>query len=375
MAHFERQKPKDAPEFPFVCETCLGDNPYVRMTKESRGKRCQICETPFTLFSWQAGTKGRVKRVEICRNCAQAKNVCQVCIYDLQYGLPVKVRDDILKEHGGVGAVSNLPTSRTNRAWHTQQQERLLEQGGTLVKSATDMARAKLQQLAQMEPKYERNLPKICTFYAKGECDRGANCPFRHEFLPEDEVQKQRQKHRHTTKNRFYGNQYDEVAAKFLEKHKEPDVLEYERSKTTIYVRLQGDPPYAIALDEALIRDAFYSFGEIVSVSVQPDKGQAFVEYSSSQDAELAIASKHKKDVNGCKILCAWARATKRGDEKPKRTMEQVSSTNSSSIQPVAPPGGKPNKKPKLAAKVKLAPGLAQRLAASRPSSVPRPTR
>lgn len=71
-------------EFPLVCETCLGDNPYVRMTKEPFGKKCQVCETPFTVFAWQAGTKGRLKRVEICRSCAQAKNVCQVCIYDLQ---------------------------------------------------------------------------------------------------------------------------------------------------------------------------------------------------------------------------------------------------------------------------------------------------
>ena len=38
-----KQKWEDT-EFPLVCETCLGDNPYIRMTKEPFGKQCQVCE-------------------------------------------------------------------------------------------------------------------------------------------------------------------------------------------------------------------------------------------------------------------------------------------------------------------------------------------
>lgn len=29
-------------EFPIVCETCLGDNPYVRMLKHPFGNQCKV---------------------------------------------------------------------------------------------------------------------------------------------------------------------------------------------------------------------------------------------------------------------------------------------------------------------------------------------
>ena len=31
-------------------------------------------------------------------------------------------------------------------------------------------------------PYYKRNLPQICSFFVKGECKRGAECPYRHEM-------------------------------------------------------------------------------------------------------------------------------------------------------------------------------------------------
>ena len=73
-------------EFPIICETCLGDNPYVRMTKQAFGQACNICERPFTVFRWKAGTSGRYKKAVLCQMCAKMKNVCQCCILDLEYG-------------------------------------------------------------------------------------------------------------------------------------------------------------------------------------------------------------------------------------------------------------------------------------------------
>ena len=335
-----KQKWEDT-EFPLVCETCLGDNPYVRMTKEKHGKKCQVCETPFTVFAWQAGTKGRLKRVEICRSCAQAKNVCQVCIYDLQYGLPVKVRDRVLKEHGSAGATTAVPQSMANRAWYTAQQERALAQGQNMVGEANALAVAKLQEMANMEPRYERNMAKLCSFFARGECNRGANCPFRHE-MPRDRNDPMCKQN---TKNRFYGTS-DPVANRILgrQRRKEEEVKKedddgYAKARATLYLRFQGDAPFP-NMTEPDIRDKFYSYGEIVSVRVLADKGQAFVEYTQPDDCELAIASMNRKSLLERPIHVKWARAPKRGETVVKKRGDVSSSSQSPKIiRPMAPPG------------------------------------
>jgi pre-mRNA-splicing factor RBM22/SLT11 len=36
-----------------------------------------------------------------------------------------------------------------------------------------------LKNLARSEPYYKRNRAHICSFYVKGECNRGASCPYR----------------------------------------------------------------------------------------------------------------------------------------------------------------------------------------------------
>ena len=371
-------------EFPLVCETCLGDNPYIRMTKEPFGKACQICETPFTVFTWQAGTKGRLKKVEICQNCARTKNVCQVCIFDLQYGLPVQVRDSILKESGGVGSSAGavVPKSDANRAWFAQAQARAIEQGTAGSMSGTMEATLKLQEAAKMAPQYDRNLAKLCTFYARGECNRGSRCPFRHEMPRDrnDPLNKQ------STKSRFYGIN-DPLAMKVMSgiKAREEELKQElgDDKTTTLYVGFNFPDTKAKAqISEMDIRDSFYSFGEIISVRMKKDGDGAFVEYSAREATSLAIAAMNRKSIQGVPIYVNWAKSPKRGSTGGRGSASEPivgpssgpnveDSTKSNKVTVVAqPPGGlkkdlvvpagfMPVKKPSI----KVAPG----------SSIPRP--
>jgi pre-mRNA-splicing factor RBM22/SLT11 len=258
-----------------------------------------------------------------------------------------------------------------------------LEQGGNAGDTASALAHAKLQEMARMEPQYERNLPKLCSFFARGECNRGVDCPFRHEMPRDrnDPMSKQ------NTKDRFYG-QSDPVAGKILGRKRRQEEMEkkvqeeegYDRARATLYVRFQGEEPYP-ELTEQDLRDAFYSFGEIVSVRMQPAKGQAFVEYSQPEAAELAIASMNRKELLGRQIYTAWARAPKRGETEAqtKEASETSKRAAPTEVKPLAPPGGA-SKKPLPAGLMAVKPSAeVAEIAAARKqrqeqlSSVPRP--
>ncbi|KAK2725678.1 hypothetical protein QYM36_000248 [Artemia franciscana] len=165
-------------DFPILCQTCLGDNPYIRMLKDKYGKECKICSRPFTIFRWCPGVKMRFKKTEICQTCAKLKNACQTCILDLEYGLPIKVRDKAL------GMKNEVPMSDVNKEYYITNAERKFKEEGEASGALEGKAQAPsdlLLKLARTAPYYKRNRPHICSFWVKGECKRGEECPFRHE--------------------------------------------------------------------------------------------------------------------------------------------------------------------------------------------------
>ena len=134
----------------------------------------------------------RFKTTVICQTCAKIKNVCQTCLLDLVYGLPTQVRDTAL------GIESEAPTSEINREYYAQNMETKVRHSATSdpkvfltvgqlegskslldVDKSAGAGKEMLKQLARTDPYYKRNRPHICSFFAKGECNRGDACPYR----------------------------------------------------------------------------------------------------------------------------------------------------------------------------------------------------
>lgn len=312
--------------FPVLCETCLGDNPYIRMQKEDYGVECKICVRPFTIFRWKAGTNGRYKATVICQQCAKVKNVCQTCLFDLEFGLPVEVRDKYMEEQGQTKIA--LPASRVGRDYQLAEAQKQME-GGDMPYGKV-AAHPMLQRLARMTPYYKRNEARICTFYVKGACNRGTDCPFRHELPQGGELANQR------LRDRFHGEN-DPLAAKIMRRGNEDMTMmpPEDKSITTLYVG-----GLETGVKEKDLRDKFYVYGEIRSIRVVPKQSCAFVTFVARESAEDAAAKTYRiLQINGKKVNVMWGRPQASAQ---KEASEAMASASSGAAPSGAPPGMPP---------------------------------
>lgn len=91
-------------------------------------------------------------------------------------GLPVQVRDSVLAEHERV----NLASEDVNRGFQIEQLEKAMENGSAALPYGKVAPSALLQRMARKQPYYKRNQAHICSFFVRGECNRGSACPYRY---------------------------------------------------------------------------------------------------------------------------------------------------------------------------------------------------
>ncbi|THH12522.1 hypothetical protein EW146_g7618 [Bondarzewia mesenterica] len=289
-------------EFPILCETCLGDNAFVRMSKQEYGRSCGTCARPFTVFRWNPGTGMRFKTTVICQTCARIKNVCQTCLLDLEYGLPTQVRDTAL-------ALQNeAPTSEINREYYAQNMDGKLEGNQSLLDAgrASSAGKEMLKQLARTDPYYKRNRPHVCSFFAKGECKRGNECPYRHEKPVENELSKQ------NIQDRYHGNN-DPVARKIMSTHANNQGLAPPEDASVMSLFLSSLPTTAT---EATVRTRVLQSLPMIQPAqlrsvVHVGKSRcAFVNFKDRASAERAAeAWANGLDMDGERLAVRWGRS------------------------------------------------------------------
>jgi len=170
----------DGTNFPMLCETCLGPNPYLRMVKLPFGhKLCKVTNKPYQSFRWKPAG-GRQKECIISFAVAKERNICQACLNDMKYGVAAGLRDNLLKNEPY--NINNNTTMSTGAPLMLKQDGEEVEQKeeGPGAKKLRRIAEASQQQQNEAKVAF-RNLPKLCSFWVAGTCSRCVRktCPFR----------------------------------------------------------------------------------------------------------------------------------------------------------------------------------------------------
>ena len=313
-------------DFPLLCETCLGDSRFVRMLKEAAWNACRVTGRPFQPFKWRPGRNVPLRETIVCYEFAAEKNVCQCCLNDLDYAIPMALRDSFAAAQRGEDEAATAPKSEVNQTFSFNQ--RLLERAAGLDKAAAAPAYRLLADAGAAAAATEAaslKLPALCFAWLKGGACARPGCAFRPccgaFSFPEAAgdaacaaaaaslVAQLRAAPRGA---RGVAGVSDRVlqrarldAARRQQAEARDKALEppADRSVTTLY--LAGLPARA---DEAQVRLALATFGKLDRVHMAADKSFAFAQFHERGAAEECIREhKGSLEVAGVKVRMAWA--------------------------------------------------------------------
>ena len=192
-----------------------------------------------------------------------------------------------------------------------------------------------LNKLARPDPNYKRNQARVCSFFARGECKRGTECPYRHELPTSGPLSKQ------NIKDRYYGTN-DPVAEAMLKKAADAKKLTppEDRSITTLFVGGVGP-----SISEDDMRDAFYAHGELKAVKKVEARNCAFVTFATRTAAEKAAeALAGQLVVKGERLKLMWGKPAAGNNNKDSKgaggnALENSNNNNNKSREFATLPG------------------------------------
>lgn len=141
---------------------------------------------------------------------------------------------------------------------------------------------------------YNRNKPHICSFFVKGTCTRGDECPYRHE-MPDPEAQEDQANRDQNIKNRYYGKN-DPLTSKIEEKvlGKVPAPPSNQKIKTLLVHNCQS-------LKESDLKRTFEKIGEIDLIELK-DK-IAMITFNTREIAEKAMSLHYGSLIINVRVL------------------------------------------------------------------------
>ena len=279
-------------DFPIICNTCLGENPYLRMLKGTMGKECRISGRPFNSFRWQ-GAHNKWKETVVAPEVAREKNCCQSCLNDLEYGVPFHVRDHLLDALG----TDMAPESAVNKEFWWANKRQKQEDGGA-------------SEGFDTYGKLRDNVDKLRAFAA---LDPGPIVrPRRETPLTPEEQERLRQRR--------------------LLEQKPPD----DPSITSLFVG--SVPPNVTKRD---LMPYMMAYGELRDLVMDPNKLCAYVTFQRRTDAENACKALYGNlTVKNTRLRVMWARRGK-ARARDDSAGAGASSASASAMPPPPAVGGK----------------------------------
>jgi len=282
-------------DFPIICESCLGPNPYARMIRSEMAQECRISGSPFTAFRWQ-GALRRWKSTIVCAAVAREKNCCQACLADLEYGVPFHVRDHVMDALGA----DAVPRSDVNKQYHwaNKKQKVIDAQAGVGSLDTYEKLHGhvdKLRELAALDPgpvvwQQRRETP-----------------------LTAEEQERLRQQR--------------------LSERRPPA----DASITSLFIG--GVPP---SVDRKELLPYFLAYGEVREVSVDAQRLAAIVTYRERVAAEAACKALYGNlTIRGSRCRVMWARKKGRSAEPTASAVHDHYGDGAPAAPlPPPPPGG-----------------------------------
>jgi pre-mRNA-splicing factor RBM22/SLT11 len=221
---------------------------------------------------------------------------------DLKYNLPVQVRDTLISRDDETFSQENMmPESKVGREFALKEAQK----NDTLqnIMSEKYLSHDLLNNLKKIEPHYQRNHARICSFYTKGCCNRGLQCPFRHTVPILSSMPKQNYHDRYNGIN-------DPVAHKILSRVANMSRLcpPDDETNTTIFI---GNITSRIT--PQLLKEKLYSYGEIQTIRILYRRNCAFVTFCSRSEAEQAVLCMSSQvDINGHSLAIRWSKISSR---------------------------------------------------------------
>ncbi|KAK9120402.1 hypothetical protein Syun_018019 [Stephania yunnanensis] len=144
-----------------------------------------MLEDSFNMGGDQEEMRG-LRRREVCCTAKKLKNVCQVCLLDLEYGLPVQVRDTAL----AINSNDAIQKSDVNREYFVEEHDRRgAEYCNASVKVNDPVALKLLNKAGEMPSLVPPEDESIKTLYVGGLNERISEQDLRDQFYAHGEIE------------------------------------------------------------------------------------------------------------------------------------------------------------------------------------------